>query len=137
MDVSVHFWMQGKIQEKKKKCNFYGFGQVCPGMSKFGQKSRIDPMDCLVDIRVENSLKSKITVIQSKKKGFKCFIYFRNVIYSNQVMEFLNQLYLQIYLNDEFDFLHADRRQKKKDTETLFFWCGQSRIDLPTLKCFQ
>ena len=133
MDVSVHFWMQGKIQEKKKKCNFYGFGQVCPGMSKFGRKSRIDSVDCLVDITVENSLKS---IIQNKKKGFKCFIYFRNVIYSNQVMKFLNQLYLQIYLNDEFDFLHADSQKKERHRNT-FFSCGQSRIDLPTLKCFQ
>ena len=36
-------------------------------------------------------------------------------------MKFLNQIYLQIYLNDEFDFLQANRRQKKKDTVTLCF----------------
>ena len=29
--------------------------------------------------RDENSLESKIRVIQNKKKGFKCFIYFRNI----------------------------------------------------------
>ena len=45
------FCMQGNIQEKKKEFYFYGFGQGCPGMSKFGQKSRIDPSDCLLDIK--------------------------------------------------------------------------------------
>ena len=40
------FCMQRNIKGKKKESNFYGFGQVCPGMSKFVQKYRIDPLDC-------------------------------------------------------------------------------------------
>ena len=33
------FCMQGDIRKKKQEYHFYGFGQVCSDMSKFGKKS--------------------------------------------------------------------------------------------------
>ena len=54
-------------------------------------------------------------------------------------MKFLNHLYLQIYVNAKFNFLHADRRQKKKDTETLYFGVvsqSQSYFKMSSIKYY-